>query len=241
MEIIIAAVFYIACAATVILTVYQTRKATRLKRILASVVLFIAGAVAFICQRNFIHFGYFILGGLLFSLAGVSLLGARKSRILRGIGAVIFIFVNVFYFIAFENNLSSEFAVSPYNVFFFVALVVFMAFGGLVFFMGKKQFTPVNLLLLPNIIITAAAAALGVSLGIRYLNAASYSITLGLLLVFGCSLFAFANFAVCLTFKNKGQDLNSKTGFLEKFAVPAYYIGQLMLLSSMLFVRIGRQ
>jgi len=242
MEIIIAASFYIACAVLVVLTALQMRKATRLKRFFASTVLFIAGTVAFCCQRNFIRFGYFILGGLLFSLAGVSLLGVRKIRALRALGAFVFICVNIFYFIAFKNNLADEFAVGAYNIIFFAALVVFMDFGGLAFFAGDKSFALKNLLLLPNIVSASISASLGVSLGVRYLDAESYSITLGLLLVFGSALFAYANLAVCKSFiKNSRYDLNSKTVLSEKLAVPAYYIGQLLLAACMLFVRIRRQ
>ncbi len=242
MERWVAAAFYIACGATVILTTLQMRKATRLKRFLASVVLFIAGFVAFCCQRNFIRFGYFILGGLLFSVVGVVLLGARKSKVLRAMGAVVFIFVNIFYFFAFKNNLSDEFATGPFNILFFAALVVFMDFGGLAFLAGEKTFALKNLLLLPNVIITSVTASLGISLGIRYLDVESYSITLGLFLVFGSVLFATANLAVCKSFvKTEWYDLNSKTYFFEKYAVPAYYIGQLLFVASMLFVRIRRQ
>lgn len=241
-EVLVAAAFYITCGVTVVLTAFQMRKATRIKRILTSTVLFIAGFVAFCCQRNFIRFGYFILGGLLFSLIGVILLGARKSRVLRAMGAVVFIFVNILYFMAFKNNLADEFSSGPYNIIFFAALVVFMDLGGLTFLAGEKIFALKNLSLLPNVIITSITASLGVSLGIRYLNADSYSITLGLLLCFGCALFAYANLAVCKSFiKNERYDLNSKTGFFEKVAIPAYYIGQLLLVSCMLFVRIRRQ
>jgi len=194
------------------------------------------------CQRNFIRFSYFILGGLLFSLIGLILLGARKSRVLRVLGAVLFIGVNILYFFAFKNNLADEFADGVYNIIFFAALVFFLDFGGLVFFAGEGSFALKNLLLLPNVISASVTASLGISLGIRYLNADSYSITLGILLCFGCSLFAFANLAGCKSFiKNDRYDLNSKKAKFEKLAVPAYYIGQLLLVATMLFVRIGRQ
>lgn len=242
MEYIIAASFYFACAMLVILTALQMRKATRLKRVLASVMLFAAGFVAFICQRNFIRFGYFILAGVLFSMLGVILLGARKSRVSQALGAIIFIAVNIFYFYAFKNNMTDEFAAGPFNLIFFAGLVVFLDFGGVVFFAGEKGFKLKTLWLLPNLVATAMTASLGVSLGIRYLDVESYSITLGMILIFGCALFAFANLAVCKSFINNDRfDLNSKTGRFEKLAVPAYYIGQLLLVASMLFVRIRRQ
>jgi len=241
-EILVAAAFYITCALTVVFTALQMRKATRLKRVLASIVLFAAGFIAMSCQRNFIRFGYFILGGLLFSLIGLIMLGARKSRVMRVLGAVMFVGVNILYFFAFKNNLADEFADSANNIIFYAALVAFLDFGGLAFFAGERRFSLKILLLLPNAVASAVAASLGISLGIRYLNADSYSITLGLLLCVGCVLFAFANLAVCKSFiKNERYDLNSKTGAFEKFAVPAYYIGQLLLVATMLFVRIRRQ
>ena len=241
-EILVAAAFYITCVLTVVFTALQMRKATRVKRILASIVLFAAGFIALNCQRNFIRFNYFILGGLLFSLTGVILLGTRKSNALRMIGAITFIGVNILYFFAFKNNIADEFDAGLYNIVFFAGLVVFLDFGGLAFLSGEKAFALKNLLLLPNVIAASATASLGVSLGIRYLNTDSYSITLGVLLVLGCALFAYANLAVCKSFiKNDRYDLNSKKARFEKLAVPAYYIGQLLLVCAMLFVRIGRQ
>ncbi len=241
-ELLVAAAFYITCAMAVVVTILQMRKATRLKRILASAFLFAAGFIALCCQRNFIRFSYFILGGLLFSAVGLILLGARKSSVLRGMGAASFIFVNVFYFFAFKNNLADEFETGPFNIIFFAALVVFLDFGGLAFLAGEKSFALKNLLLLPNVIAASITASLGVSLGIRYLDVESYSITLGLLLIFGCVLFAYANLAVCKSFvKIDRYDLNRKIDNFEKFAVPAYYIGQLLFVAGMLFVRIRRQ
>lgn len=241
-EILVAAAFYTACAVTVVLTTLQMRRATRMKRILAGIFLFASGFIALNCQRNFIRFSYFILGGLLFSLIGVIMLGARKSSALRIMGAVTFIGVNILYFFAYKNNLADEFSDGVYNIVFFAALVVFLDFGGLAFLSGEKTFALKNLLLLPNVIAASITASLGVSLGIRYLNAGSYSITLGVLLVICSALFAYANLAVCKSFiKTDRYDLNSKKAKYEKLAVPAYYIGQLLLVACMLFVRIGRQ